>query len=211
MALGAGPRRRGLSAGRHGGMLRCPLDRGHDVLVAGAAAQVPFDAVADLLLAGVGMALQQPVGRHDHAGRAEATLQAVLFPEPLLQRMQLAIAGQTFDGQDLGAIGLYGQDGAGLDRQAVHDHGARAALRGVAADMRARQANHVADIVHEQEARLHVVRALRAVDGERELHASLPSWRSIDLKNWPIRSCAVAWSSRWPTPAIMPPTWACPW
>ena len=125
--------------------------------------------------------------------------------------MQLAITGQAFDGQDLGATSLHGQDGAGLDRQAVQEHRAGAALRGVTADVRARQANHVADVVHKQEAGLHVVRALRAVNGERDLHVTLPNWRSIALKNWPIRSCALAWSSRWPTPAIRPPTWACPW
>src|SRR5438094_453609 len=26
------------------------------------------------------------------------------------------------------------------------------------------------------------------------------------LKNWPITRCAPAWSRRWPTPAILPPT-----
>src|SRR5262245_26057634 len=56
-------------------------DRGDDVLVAGAAAEVALDSVADLRLRGLRVALQQVHRVHEHAGRAEAALQAVLLPE----------------------------------------------------------------------------------------------------------------------------------
>src|ERR1700688_3551811 len=56
---------------------------GHDVLISGAAAERAFDAMPHLRLARVGIALEQIAGRHDHARRAEAALQAMLVPEGL--------------------------------------------------------------------------------------------------------------------------------
>ena len=66
------------------------LHGAHDVLVAGAAAQVAFQAVADLLGRGIGRVLQQFVGGEDHPRRAEPALQAVLVPERFLDRVQRA-------------------------------------------------------------------------------------------------------------------------
>src|SRR5580765_4351510 len=61
------------------------LDGGDDVLVAGAAAVVAFDSVADLGLRRIGMRREEVHRGHDHAGGTESALQAVLLPEPLLQ------------------------------------------------------------------------------------------------------------------------------
>src|SRR5690349_6793326 len=56
------------------------LDRLHDIDVAGAAAQVAGEPLADLLLGGLWVLLDELENRHQHAGRAEAALQAVLVP-----------------------------------------------------------------------------------------------------------------------------------
>jgi len=48
-----------------------------------------------------------------------------------------AVAGKALDRGDLGAGALHGEDRAALDRLAVDMHDARAALRGIASDMRA--------------------------------------------------------------------------
>ena len=73
---------------------------------------------------------------HDHAGGAEAALQAVMLAERLLHRMQRrAVGGETLDGLDLVSIRHHRQRGAGFHRLAVEMHDAGAALRGVAADM----------------------------------------------------------------------------
>src|SRR5262245_31710667 len=71
------------------------LDGLDDLVVAGAAAQVAGDAVADLVLARVGVAGEQRARAHQHAGRAEAALQAVALPEAFLERMQLAARGEA--------------------------------------------------------------------------------------------------------------------
>src|SRR6476646_9600538 len=67
------------------------LDGLHDVHVAGAAAQIPGDRLADVLFAWLRVAAEQGVTRHHHARGAEAALEAVLLEEPLLNRIELAV------------------------------------------------------------------------------------------------------------------------
>src|SRR6266542_5975769 len=149
--------------GRH--LLGGPLDGLDDVVVAGAAAEVAFQPVADLGLRRPRRALEELGGRHDHARRAEAALQAVLFPEAFLDRMQLAVLGHALDGLHLRALALDGQERTGLHRQAVDVHGAGAALAGVAAHVGAGEPRELPDVVDEEEAGLDVVGILHAVDG----------------------------------------------
>src|SRR5262245_18630973 len=67
------------------------LHRLDNVLVAGASAQIAFQAVTDLVRAGVRIALQDLSRGHDHSGRAIAALQAMVLPEALLNRVQFAV------------------------------------------------------------------------------------------------------------------------
>ena len=86
------------------------------------------------------LAMDQIDRGHDHAGGAEAALQAVVFAKSFLHRMQRrAVGGQPLDGANLMAVGHDSERGAGFHRLAVEMHDAGAALRGVAADMGARQ------------------------------------------------------------------------
>ena len=103
----------------------------------------------DLLLGGIGVALQKVGRRHDHPGRAVAALQAVVVPERFLQRVEHIAVGHPLDGRDLGADGLDGENGAALDGLPVHMDGAGAAVGRVTADMRASEAELVAQQVHE--------------------------------------------------------------
>src|SRR5215813_8775154 len=82
---------RGLVVGR-------PADGGDDVLVARAAADRAGDRRADLLVAGVGVLVEQRARRHQHAGRAEPALQAVALVEAHLDRVELPVALQRLDG-----------------------------------------------------------------------------------------------------------------
>src|SRR6187549_1073146 len=96
--------RRGLDGQRRlqlgGGM----LDGFDDVDVAGAAAEVAGDRLADLLLRRVRVARQQGGAGEHHPRRAVAALQAVLLPEPVLDRVQGAVLLQPLDGGDLAAV-----------------------------------------------------------------------------------------------------------
>ena len=136
------------------------IDGFHDVVIAGAAAQIAFQPVADFVLAQtLRVLLHQVHGAHHHARRAETALQGVMFAEHLLHRVQRAIGGgQAFNGGDFGAIGLHGQHGAGFHRIAVNMHHAGAALAGVATHMGAGQAELVTQQFHQKRARFHLNR-----------------------------------------------------
>src|SRR2546426_11150070 len=127
------------------------LDRLDDVLVAGAAAEVAVEPAADLLFGGGRVVLHQVDRAHHHARRAEAALQPVAVVEGHLHRVQLAVLRrQALDGGDLGAMHLCGQHVAGLHRLAIDVHGAGTALRRVAADVRAGEAQVLAQELDEQ-------------------------------------------------------------
>src|SRR6266566_2103188 len=127
-------------------------DRLDDVLVAGAAAEIAFELFADGVLGEVmALAVDQIDGGHDHAGRTEAALQAMVLAEGLLHRMQRrAVGGQSLDGPDFMPVGHHHQRGAGLHRLTVEMHDAGAALRGIAADMGAGQPQVLAQELHQE-------------------------------------------------------------
>src|SRR3954469_21931569 len=100
--------RRPKPTGRSSAMAMCrllvlgrPADRRDDVLVARAAADAAGDRGADLLLARVGVLIQQPAPGHQHAGGAEAALQRVVLVEALLHGVERAVRLERLDRADL--------------------------------------------------------------------------------------------------------------
>src|SRR5690242_6209750 len=125
-----------LLSGRSAHRLGRGLDGLDDVHVAGAAAEVALEAPPDLLVVRVRV-LREQVGRgHDEARRAVAALQAVLVPECLLDRVELAVLGHALDGGEVLALRLDGEERAALDGLAVDEDRARAALAGVRSEER---------------------------------------------------------------------------
>src|SRR5258708_40259919 len=147
-----------------------------DVLVAGAAAEVAFDAVPDLRFGGVRIALEDLFRGHDHAGSAKSALRAVLVPEGFLHGVEFAVDGESFDGEHLAPVGLDGKHGATFDRLAVHMDGAGAAERSLTTDVRAGESGDIAEIVNEEQARLHRVGVFLPVDSQvyGSFHGSIP-------------------------------------
>src|SRR5487761_460390 len=145
-------------------LLGRPQHRLHDVLVAGAAAQVAGQRPPHVFLGRVRVAVEQGLGGQHHARRAEPALEPVLLPETLLERVQLARRGQALHGGDLAAVDLHREHRAGLDRPAVDEHRAGTAVGRVAAPVRAGQPDAAADQVGEQQPRLDLRHLLLAVD-----------------------------------------------
>src|SRR5947207_6167253 len=137
--------RRGRAGAKLSGRL---LDRLDDVDVASAAAEVAADPLANLHLAGLRVHAQQPGGLHDHPGRAEAALQAVLIPERLLEGMERGAIRHAFDRRDLRAVRLQGEHRARLGALPVDVNCAGTAVARVAADVRAGQAEDVTQEVN---------------------------------------------------------------
>src|SRR5213593_2511624 len=128
-----------LSAGAGGG-----LNRGDDVLVASAAAEIAVDSVPDLGLARRGVLGQEVDRRHNESRSAEPALQAGLLPERLLEGMEPTVRGQSLDRRDSPAFRLHGEHRAALHRAAVDKDRAGAALARIAPDVRAREVELIA-------------------------------------------------------------------
>src|SRR5262245_32797872 len=96
-------------------------DRLHNVVVAGTAADIAFQLMANgVLVEVVALAVHDVDRRHDHARRAISALQAVVLAERLLHRMQGTVRlGEPLDGGDVGALDLPGEHSAGLHRLTV--------------------------------------------------------------------------------------------
>ena len=140
-----------LSRRVHGG--RPGHDRCDDVLIAGAAADIALEAVAHARLrSGVGFALGERHRAHDHAGRAEAALQAVIFGERLLHRMQALTARprQALDRRQLAPSSIGASKVQLFTDSPSNMHDTGAALAGVAADMRAGQVQVLAQQIGDQ-------------------------------------------------------------
>src|SRR4030095_12808070 len=178
----------GVPSPLRGHVLGGPLNRLDDVVIAGAPAQIAFELVPDLRLGRLRVAFEHLVGCQDHAGCAEAALQPVLLPEPLLDRLQLAVLGQSLDRRDIGAVHLDGEEGAGLDGVAVHEDRARAALARVAADVGPGQADRLTNVVHQEKAGLHVMAVALAVDRhlDWQFHESSSGIRRFESGSPPI-------------------------
>ena len=135
------------------------------------------------------MAVDHVGRRHDHARRAEAALQAVMFLEGRLHRMQVGAVGQTFDRHDRRPGSLDGQHGAGLHRLAVDMDDAGAALRGVAADMGAGKAEIFAQEMNQKRSVLGSAADPPPVHRQRYVrHES-----SLGTRPWSFTSPIAAW------------------
>src|SRR5712691_4141119 len=164
------------------------LNRRDDVLVTGAAAEGAFDPMAHIGFSWMGIAFDQIVCGHDHARRAEAALQAVLVPESLLHRVQLAVRGEAFDGGDARPVGLHRQHRARFDRLPVDQHCAGATLTGVAANVGPSEPQCLAQEMNQKQTRLDLGALLHAVDrdGNCMLHADLRADVSLSGARFPV-------------------------
>src|SRR5882672_8515435 len=115
---------------------RRALDRGDDLVVGAAAAQVARHVLHDLFASRVLRLREQCRSGHDLARLAVAALRHLLGDPRLLQRM-IALGRQPFDGGDSLSLNRRYRGDARSRRRAVDVHRACAALRDAAAKLRA--------------------------------------------------------------------------
>src|SRR6266536_1783420 len=127
------------------------LDGLHDVHVARAPANVAGDRPSDVVVRRLVVAFEQRRPDQHHPGGAEPALEAVLLLERRLDRMEASFPGQALDGGHVAAVGLDGEHRAGLHRGSSARDRARAAVRSVASDVGSREAERVAEEMHQQE------------------------------------------------------------
>src|SRR3954470_16913321 len=108
-----------------------------DFHVAGAAAQIAREPVANLRLVGPRCALQKIDGGDDHARSADAALRASADDECFLYGVQLLVGGDAFDGFNGRALDLQDGHETTVHQRAIKQHGAGPALAFAAALLRA--------------------------------------------------------------------------
>jgi hypothetical protein len=91
--------------------------------------------VANLFFAGIRVSGQKIDGGEDHTRRAEAALEAMLFPERGLERVKGIHRPNAFYGSDRLPLTLDGKLGAAFHCQPIDQHGTRPALAGITADV----------------------------------------------------------------------------
>jgi hypothetical protein len=134
-------------AGADGADLRAGAGSAHrldDAAIAGAAAKHAAQRRLDLGLVGHGDPAQQFGRGDDHARRADAALRRAGGVEARHQRLALGRGGDALDRLDRRTFALAERGEAGAGLGAVHQHGAGAAIAGVAADLGAEQAEALA-------------------------------------------------------------------
>src|SRR5690606_36561313 len=117
---------------------------------------------------GVGVAVEQRFGRHQHSRRAIAALGGKAVHEGLLQRVKVGAAGKAGGGGDLAALDGFGEGEARQMRRAVDQHGAGAAGTLATAVFRSEVPYPAAQNVEQVLAVLDEERLLGAVKAELE-------------------------------------------
>ena len=151
-----------------------------DFVIASAATKIARHPFLDFVFARFRVLVEQRLGRDDLTRRADAALKTAVLDEGLLQRMELAVPREPFDGLDAlaGAAGSQGQ--ARAHQAPVDDDAAGAADADAAAFLGSGQAQVVAQNLQQQAVGLDLDLMFLAVDpqGDRALH------RQTDLPEW---------------------------
>src|SRR5581483_7717858 len=162
----------------------------NDPVVGSTAAQIAAHPFADLFLIEIYVPRGQifslnarnpalPFSRHADSGAdlprgAIATLKPVLLDEGLLKRMQGLLRTQSFDGHDRAALILNRQPQTGVDALTVHQHGTGTACALIAALLRARQAQVIAQQIEQGGSDVHLDLESSTVDSKVHDSPSTP-------------------------------------
>lgn len=130
-----------------------------------ATAEVAVEVAADGIGGRVGVAAEECDGGEDHGWGTEAALEGGVVEEGLLDGVELAGRGESFDGGD-GAADLCGGSEAGADGFAIDQNGASAALAFAAAELGTGEFEMVAEGVEEGDLGREVGLAALSIDGE---------------------------------------------
>src|SRR5262249_7857542 len=124
-------------------------DRLEDLHVAGAAAEIARQRLADLGQRRLRLLLQQRLRRQQESRRAVAALRGAEIGERLLQRMESLGSRHALDRFHTPALAFESEAEAGDNGLAADEHGAGPALAELAAVLRARQREVLAEHLEE--------------------------------------------------------------
>src|SRR6185369_1664867 len=152
-----------------------------DGVIAGAAAVVAGEVLADLLPRRRGVLSEKLRSGEQHAGRAVAALGGVAGDEGLLQLADLACVGHALDGLHLGAVQRRRQHQAAAHNRPVDAHRAGPAEAVLAAGVRAHQPQIEAQEIYQVAARLDAARDALAVDRQSDVEMGAHAARASSM------------------------------
>lgn len=117
--------------------LGSPLDGSNHSQVTTAAAEYRVQSFLDVLVARVGVPVQQHLGIHNYAVHAIAALCRLFFDEGCLQRVRIGNAAQPFQCRYVLILDDADRSDTGKDGVPLHDHRARSALAQTTTESRA--------------------------------------------------------------------------
>lgn len=127
----------------------------YDLGISPAAAEISRHEFADFCGCGVGFSVQQAFRGHDLAGCTKSALQAIFLDKGLLDRMELAVLFQGFNGCDGLAVIIYGKGHTGVKGLVFDQDGAGPASAFVAPSFRSGQAQVFSQSIEKRSAGFH--------------------------------------------------------
>jgi len=113
------------------------------------AAKIVAQRIQRLFLGGMGIALQQRLGGHDHAAQTIAALRGLLTDKGILHRIGIVARAEAFEGYDVASDTARDRDHASPRRHLIDQHGAGAAFAKTAAEFGAVQFKIIAQHVEQ--------------------------------------------------------------
>src|ERR1700676_511667 len=125
-------------------VLGAPHQRGEDLVIVLAAAQVSRNPMRQLFSCGIGVCLQKAHCGHDEAGHTEGALESLLVDDPLLSWVKCSVSVlQAFDRYYLPAANRMSEHRARIVRDVINKDRAGTTFGAVATQLRAREAQFV--------------------------------------------------------------------
>ena len=147
--------------------LSVALDGSQHAHVREAAAENAGHGALNLLVAGIGIFVDEGLGRHDDGVQAKTALRRLLVDESLLNRVRLVDGAEAIERGDFVSRDGFDRRDAGANRLTFHDHGAGAALAEAAAKFRSAKIQIVAQGVEQRSRRIKIQRVAGAVNFDR--------------------------------------------
>ena len=127
----------------------------YDLGISPATAEISRHEFADVCGCGVGFSVQQAFRRHDLAGCTKSALQAIFLDKGLLDRMELTVLFQGFDGFDRFAVVIYGQGHTGVKGAGFDQDGTGPASAFIAPSFRSGEAQVFSQSIQKRSPRFH--------------------------------------------------------
>src|SRR5574337_462647 len=162
----------------------CNLHRVNNLLIAGAATEVPGQSLADRLLCRRRMVVQKIGDRYDQPGRTESTLHGASFQKRFLDGVKTIALRERFYRAYLPALGLRRQHQTGTDQFLIQPYRARSALALLTRVLGAHETQVVTEQREQAGPRPHIGLAGVAVDVQTNQHGwfSAPTASLATLK-----------------------------